>query len=422
MGSKPKTLGRFSADYNSSVKDNYYFDNAATTWPKPEVVYQFMDNFFRSHGVNPGRSGHTLAVEAEQMIFSTRSMLTEFFGFDGDPNRVVFTQNATDSLNMALNGLLQPKDHIIISQLDHNAVQRPVNHLQRDLLIDVTSLEPNSSGQISLNQLDSAITPKTRIIVLNHASNVIGTVQELDAIAALAKDRGVLLVVDSAQTAGVLNIDMSVGIDVLTFTGHKGLFGPMGIGGMVVADNVEIRSTRFGGTGVDSISAFQPESYPHRLEAGTVSIPGIAGLNAAQHWFAETGVSVASQTLDKKAHALCCKAARDHIHNTELKHADKIWNFLQQHDRIRPMSDRRNDIDYVATMSFSVDGMTATQVADMLDADHHICLRAGLHCAPAVHKSFGTAADGGAVRVSPGYFTEDADVDHLLESIDQVLR
>jgi len=219
---------------------------------------------------------------------------------------------------------------------------------------------------------------------------------------------------------------MGVGIDVLTFTGHKGLYGPMGIGGMVVADNVDIRATRFGGTGVDSISNFQPESYPHRLEAGTVSIPGIAGLNAAQHWFRETGASVSSQALkkpqEKNEHVLCCKAARDHIHTTELKHANKIWKFLQGHDRIRPMSERREDIEYVATMSFTVDGMAATQMADMLDADHHICLRAGLHCAPAVHKSFGTADDGGAVRVSPGYFTEDEDVDHLLESIDQVLR
>ena len=405
------------------MKDNYYFDNAATTWPKPEVVYRFMDSFYRSHGVNPGRSGHTLAVEAEQMIFSTRKMLAQFFGFSGDPNRVVFTQNATDSLNMALIGLLQPKDHIIISNLDHNAVQRPVNHLQRDLQIDVTSIEPDSFGLLNLDQLESAITAKTRIIVLNHASNVIGTVQDLDAIATLAKDRGVLLVVDSAQTAGVLNIDMDVGIDVLTFTGHKGLFGPMGIGGMVVAEDVDIRTTRFGGTGVDSISDFQPESYPHRLEAGTVSIPGIAGLNAAQHWFAEMGASQASDNQpETKEHALFCKTARDHIHETELRHADKIWKFLQGHDRIRPMSERREDIEYVATMSFTVDGMAATQMADMLDADHHICLRAGLHCAPAVHKSFGTADDGGAVRVSPGYFTEDEDVDHLLESIDQVLN
>ena len=321
------------------MKDNYYFDNAATTWPKPEAVYQFMDSFFRSHGVNPGRSGHTLAVEAEQMIFSTRRLLAQFFGFTGDPNRVVFTQNATDSLNMALNGILQAGDHLIISQMDHNAVLRPVNHMQRDGQIDVTSIQPTASGIVELEKIESAITNKTRIIVVNHASNVIGTVQDLDSIAAFAKDRELLLVVDSAQSAGVLNIDMSVGIDVLTFTGHKGLFGPMGIGGMIVAEGVEISPTRFGGTGVDSISSFQPDSYPHRLEAGTVSIPGIAGLNAAQHWFSETGAAV-SPRVDAKDHALCCKEARNHIHRTEQKHADKIWQFLQQHDRIIPMGER----------------------------------------------------------------------------------
>lgn len=402
------------------VKDNYYFDNAATTWPKPEAVYRFMDSFFRSHGVNPGRSGHTLAVEAEQMIFSTRRLLAQFFGFTGDPNRVIFTQNATDSINMALNGLLQPGDHLVISQMDHNAVLRPVNHLQRDSKVEVTSIQPSSSGIVSLEQIESAITNKTRLIVLNHASNVIGTVQDLDSIATLAKDRGVLLIVDSAQTAGVLNIDMSVGIDVLTFTGHKGLFGPMGIGGMIVAENVDINPTRFGGTGVDSISSFQPDTYPHRLEAGTVSIPGIAGLNAAQHWFAETGANLASLP-DLKDHALCCKEARNHIHKTEQNHADRIWNFLQQHERIEMMGERLNDADYVATLSFTVKDMPATQLAEMLDADYHICLRAGLHCAPAVHNAFNTAERGGAVRVSPGYFTEESDVDHLLSAITEVL-
>ena len=402
------------------MKDNYYFDNAATTWPKPEAVYQFMDSFFRSHGVNPGRSGHTLAVEAEQMIFSTRRLLAQFFGFTGDPNRVVFTQNATDSLNMALNGILQAGDHLIISQMDHNAVLRPVNHMQRDGQIDVTSIQPTASGIVELEKIESAITNKTRIIVVNHASNVIGTVQDLDSIAAFAKDRELLLVVDSAQSAGVLNIDMSVGIDVLTFTGHKGLFGPMGIGGMIVAEGVEISPTRFGGTGVDSISSFQPDSYPHRLEAGTVSIPGIAGLNAAQHWFSETGAAV-SPRVDAKDHALCCKEARNHIHRTEQKHADKIWQFLQQHDRIIPMGERVKGTDYVATLSFTLKDMPATQLAEMLDADYHICLRAGLHCAPAVHDAFNTAEGGGAVRVSPGYFTEDDDVIHLLEAIEEVL-
>lgn len=401
------------------MKDNYYFDNAATTWPKPEPVYEFMDSFFRSHGVNPGRSGHTLAVEAEQMIFSTRKMLAQFFGFAGDPNRVVFTQNATDSLNMALFGLLQSGDHLIVTRLDHNAVLRPANHLQRDLNVDVTVLEPDEFGLISPEVFADAITDKTKVVVINHASNVLGIVQDIEAIAAVAKKNNVLLVVDSAQTAGVLNVDMKSGIDVLTFTGHKGLFGPMGIGGLIVAEDVEIRSSRFGGTGVDSISDFQPDAYPHKLEAGTVSIPGIAGLNAAQKWFAELGESIQPGDGD---HATHCDAARSHIHKTEAAHAQKIWEHLQAIDRVRLVGDRSSKNEYVATLSFLVDGISAQQMADMMDSDYYICARAGLHCAPAIHNNFGTVEAGGAVRLSPGFFTEDEDVDHLLESITQLLQ
>jgi len=411
------------------MKDNYYFDNAATTWPKPEPVYEFMDSFYRSHGVNPGRSGHTLAVEAEQMIFSTRKMLAQFFGHSGDPNRVVFTQNATDSLNMVLLGLLQSGDHVVVSKLDHNAVLRPVNHLQRDMNVDVSVMEPDEFGLISAESFEAAITDKTRMVVINHASNVLGIVQDIAAIASIAKKNNIVVVVDSAQTAGVLEIDMQCGIDVLTFTGHKGLFGPMGIGGLVVADDVEIRSSRFGGTGVDSISDFQPQEYPHRLEAGTVSIPGIAGLHAAQEWFADLGRSLVSSSsandsshVETKGHAAYCSIARRHIHKIESAHAQKIWDHLQNTNRVRPVGSRSTSNDYVATLSFMVDGIAAQQMADMLDADYHICVRAGLHCAPAIHKTFGTVEEGGAVRVSPGYFTEDGDVDHLLASVTQLLQ
>lgn len=402
------------------LKDNYYFDNAATTWPKPEPVYEFMDRFFRSHGVNPGRSGHTLAIEAEQMIFQTRKMLAQFFGFTGDPNRVVFTQNATDSLNIALSGLLHDGDHVIISQLDHNAVLRPINHMQRDSGIEVTVLSPDESGLISVESVSAAINTKTRAVVINHASNVIGVVQDLAAIAAVAKQHNVLVIVDTAQTAGVLDIDMAAGIDVLTFTGHKGLFGPMGIGGLIVAEDVELQPSRFGGTGVDSISDFQPDAYPHRLEAGTISIPGVAGLHAAQKWFSELGG--ARQVGNNTDHASNCQLARQHIHKTETVHAAKIWDHLGKMNRVKLMGERTDQNDYVATLSFLVDGIGVQQMADMLDADYHICVRAGLHCAPAVHSAFGTADAGGAIRIAPGYFTEDTDVDHLLNAITQLLQ
>lgn len=354
------------------------------------------------------------------MIFSTRKLLAQFFGFSGDPNRVVFTQNATDSMNIALKGLLRAGDHVVISQLDHNAVLRPVNHMKRDLGIEATVLKSDACGKISIESVEAAISDKTKAIVINHASNVVGVVQDLAAIASVARQHGVLVIVDTAQTAGVLDVDMADGIDVLTFTGHKGLFGPMGIGGMIIAEDVELQASRFGGTGMDSISEFQPDSYPHRLEAGTISIPGVAGLHAAQKWFAELGQSMLDESTTD--HAAKCRAARHHIHTTESAHSTKIWNHLSSIERVSLMGERSNQNEYVATLSFLVDGMSAQQMAEMLDADAHICVRAGLHCAPAVHSAFGTADAGGAVRISPGYFTEKADVDHLLESITQLLQ
>jgi len=400
------------------VKENYYFDNAATTWPKPEVVYEFMDVFFRSHGVNPGRSGHTLAVEAEQMIVSTRRMLAQFFGHKGDPDRVVFTQNATDSLNMALQGMLERGDHLVITRLEHNAVLRTANHLQRDFGVEVSMVEADDQGYVDVARLEQALTSTTKAIMVNHASNVIGSVQDINAIAALAKRRGVRLIVDSAQTAGVLPIDMSSGIDVLTFTGHKGLFGPMGIGGLIVADDVDLKPVRFGGTGVDSETPYQPDAYPYRLEAGTVSIPGIAGLNAAQKWFAELGKS-AGETSDD--HSQLCNAAIAKIHDREMQHAGRIQNHLKSLKGVKALaSDSQGP--HVATMSFTVDGMLARQMAEMLDADYHVCVRAGLHCAPSAHESLGTLENGGAIRLSPGYFTEDEDVDHLLNALTELLQ
>jgi cysteine desulfurase family protein len=399
------------------MKDNYYFDNAATTWPKPEPVYRFMDSFFRSHGVNPGRSGSELALEAEQMIFSTRRMLAEFFGFSGDPNRVVFTLNATDSLNMALRGLLQQGDHLVISALEHNAVLRTANHLERDFGVAVSRVAPDANGYIDPAQFESAITPATKAIVLNHASNVAGTVQNIQSVAEIANRHGAAFIVDTAQTAGVLPVDMSCGIDVLTFTGHKGLYGPMGIGGMIVGENINLKPMRFGGTGVDSASPFQPDGYPHALEAGTLSMPGVAGLNAAQQWFAELGEQM--QPTDKSHQALC-HAALEHIHHTEMAHVERIWNHLATLNKVTTLGNL-SDGEHIAVVSFTVEEIAAQQVAEMLDADYHICARAGLQCAPGVHDTFNTTAIGGAVRISPGYFTEQTDVDHLLASLTELL-
>ncbi len=403
------------------MKDNVYFDNAATTWPKPEAVYEFMDSFFRSHGVNPGRSGSLLAVEAEQMITQTRSMLAQFFGFSGPSSRVVFTLNGTDALNMAIGGIVESGDHMIITRIEHNAVLRTANHLERDQAVEVTRIAPGQNGYIDPESIAKAIKPSTRLIVLNHASNVIGTVQPLEEVARIARDAGIALVVDAAQTAGVLPINMdALGIGVLTFPGHKGLFGPMGIGGMIVSEAVDLKPLRFGGTGVDSISTYQPDAYPYRLEAGTVSVPGIAGLNAAQKWFRSLGEQLARQQDAGGDSAVQCRLAVKHIHAVELAHVKRIEDKLREFESVQIIGAPRDDAR-VATLSFTVRGISTERVADQLDADHQVCARAGLQCAPLVHVDAGTADEGGTVRLSPGYFTDEQDMQQLLGALDDIL-
>lgn len=397
------------------MKENYYLDNAATTWPKPEPVYQFMDSFFRSHGVNPGRAGHQLAVEAEQMIVQTRRMMAEFFGFKGDPNRVVFTQNITDSLNTVLFGLVKEGDHLITTRMEHNSVIRPANHLERDHGAEVTWIGRDSQGYIDPEDVRKAITPKTKVVVVNHASNVMGSVQDIEAIGKIVADSGALFVIDSAQTAGVLPIDMEAcHIDVLTFTGHKGLFGPMGIGGILVREGVDIPPGRVGGTGVDSITPFMPDNYPNHLEAGTVSIPGIAGLHAAQKWFADLGKEVSGGNgMD---HGEATRIALEHIHTKELDSANQLLDAFRAMDKITVYGPTGNG-PRVSTMTINIDGMMADQAGAMLDADHGLCMRAGLHCAPHVHEDEGTVAQNGSIRVSPGYFTDAEDIQAAIEGV-----
>ena len=279
----------------------------------------------------------------------------------------------------------------------------------------------DSEGYIDPDDIRRAITAKTRVVAVNHGSNVLGSVQDLAAIGAVVAESDALLVVDSAQTAGVLPIDMDEwNIDILTFTGHKGLFGPMGIGGMVVGDHVDVRVGRVGGTGVDSISAFQPDVYPHHLEAGTVSIPGIAGLNAAQRWFADLGKSLAKErgggSGANLTHREATKLALAHVHAVEIGHTRRLLEAFESMDGVvvyGPSGNRAR----VATMTINIKDMLADQAGDMLDADHGLCVRAGLHCAPLVHEDEGTVAQNGSIRIAPGFFTDEDDLAVAIEGV-----
>lgn len=414
-------MGMANGFQRREMKEYFYFDNAATTWPKPEPVYRFMDEFYRSHGVNPGRTGFQLANEAEVMIFETRRMLAEFFGFGGDPNRVVFSLNATDSLNSSLGGLVGPGDHLVITRTEHNSVLRPANHLERDRDVSVTRVRRDGGGHVDPADIRNAITPETKAVVVNHASNVLGSLQDIEAIGAVVRETDAVFIVDSCQTAGVIPIEMDAwGIDVLVFTGHKGLFGPMGIGGMIVREGIDIRPARVGGTGVDSITPFQPDGFPHRLEAGTLPLPGIAGLNAAQHWFSALGRDQMGVSGDEEAtHRSLTRAAMNHIHATELSHTARLIDVCNGLENVRVYGPSEN-APRVATLSMNIGNLQPDQVASMLDADFGICVRPGLHCAPLIHEDENTVAGKGTVRFSPGFFTDEEDLEEAGQAIREI--
>tara|TARA_Y100000588_G_scaffold376011_1_gene453164 strand:+ start:386 stop:1609 length:1224 start_codon:yes stop_codon:yes gene_type:complete len=403
------------------MKEHYYLDNAATTMPKPESVYLFMDEFFRKFGVNPGRSSYELAVEAELMIEQTRRMLSQFFGYKGNPSRVTFSMNATDSMNTALLGIVQPEDHVVTTRLEHNAVLRPLNHFERDKKVRITRVKSDLNGYIDPSDIKRNLHAKTRVVVINHASNVLGSLQDIAAIGEIVRQTDAILVVDSCQTAGVIPIEMDAwGIDVLVFTGHKGLFGPSGIGGMIVAEDVDIKPTKTGGTGIDSLAPFHPNDYPQRLEAGTISIPGIAGIHAAQKWFANLAES--EKTVSATSHENACRASVNHIHAKELKHVGELLDSFNNMPEVTIYGPNSIQQPRVSTLSINVGNLPADRVGEMLDADYRICVRSGLHCAPIVHQDQNTIQKNGMVRLAPGFFTNDEDIFHAIESIREIIE
>lgn len=400
------------------MKDHYYLDNASTTWPKPEPVYRFMDDFFRRCGVNPGRSGHELALEAEKMTVESRRLLAAFFGFAGDFERVVFTQNATDSLNIALHGLLRPGDHVVTTRTEHNSVLRPLHVLESEGVIEITYLAHDEHGYVDPGRIGDAIRDNTRLVVVNHASNVLGALQDLAGIGRVVAETDALLVVDSCQSAGVVPIHCDdMHIDVLAFTGHKGLYGPMGIGGLVVAEGVDVQPLRVGGTGVDSNNPEQPAAYPHHLEAGTLNIPGIAGLNAAQKWLAGLGRSEADNP--DLTHADACITAMESIHVREVA----LIRRLEEHCRATPgvtVYGPEGEQPRVATLSIGFEKVPSGRAGEMLDADYHLCVRPGLHCAPLIHRDAHTIDHEGLIRFSLGWFNDEEDIDQAMKAVTEI--
>lgn len=376
-----------------------YLDNAATSFPKPEAVYQAMDRFARSSLANPGRAGHKMALAAEHALDDGRHRLNRFFN-GKDPDRFVFTLNCTDALNMAFKGVLQAGDHVITTDLEHNSVSRPLRAMELANHITLTRVKADGSGTVDPDAIRAAITPTTRMVAIGHASNVVGTVQPVTEIGQVARERDVLFLVDCAQTAGVLPIDVqAMQIDLLALPGHKGLLGPTGTGALYVSPRVKIKEWREGGTGGDSSSETQPKEFPYYLEGGTPNVLGVAGLSAGVQW-------VEAEGLNKiRAH--------------EVGLTERLWQHLDEISGFEVFG-HRDMSRRVGTLSFRTEALSAMELGGILDQAFDIATRPGLHCAPYTHRALGTIPDG-TVRVSPGPFSTEADIDRLVGALREIL-
>ncbi|HYV85241.1 MAG TPA: aminotransferase class V-fold PLP-dependent enzyme [Patescibacteria group bacterium] len=383
-----------------------YLDHAATSFPKPEQVYRGMDAFVRSAGANPGRAGHRLAVEAEAMIAETRGLLARLFGCPRH-EQVVFCLNASDALNMAIKGTLRPGDHAITSVLEHNSISRPLNRMERDGTITLTRLPATADHLIDPDAVARAMTSKTRLVALTHASNVTGTIQPVAEIGRLVRKRDALFLVDAAQSAGVVPIDVERdAIDLLAFTGHKGLLGPTGTGGLVVGDRATVRAWREGGTGGDSTNPVQPEELPHRLEGGTPNVFGIAGLREGVRWVLARGPeSIAAHERG--------------LLKIFLEEVGDLGRF-RWYGAERTFTER-DGAGRVGLIAFNLPAMTSSDLASTLDTRHGVAVRAGLHCAPYAHRHLGTFPQG-AARVSVGALTSPDEVRQAARALQEIAR
>ncbi len=381
------------------MSDLIYLDNSATSYPKPESVYTFMDQFYRKHGVNPGRSGFDAAIETEEVVQHTRKMLADLFNGD-DPNRLTFSYNASDSLNMLLQGLCEKGDHVVTTMLEHNSVLRPLHHLQQTGIISTTHVHFDENGYVHPDDIKKAIRKNTKLVVVNHSSNVIGTIQPVAEIGKICREAGVYFILDASQSAGAVPIDMkAMNIDALAFTGHKCLMGPTGIGGSYVMDHVPVKYTRFGGTGVRSAQETHLEEFPYRLECGTLNLVGVAGLNAGVRWINEQGI--------------------ENLHKKEYLLYDKLRNAMKNLENVIVYC-CNNTKNQNPVLSINIKGFESGDVGTMLDVDYNIATRTGLQCAPKVHVQLGTDKIHGTVRISLGPFTTEEHVDKVIEAVEDI--
>lgn len=379
-----------------------YFDHAATSWPKPPGVAAAMVHFLEHIGANPGRSGHRLSIEAARLVYTVRERIAALFNAP-NPTRVIFTLNVTEALNLALHGLVRAGDHVVTSSMEHNSVMRPLRALEKQG-VEVTTVACAPDGSLDVQDVAAAIHPNTVLVVLNHASNVCGTILPVGQVGQMVRERGLLLLVDAAQSAGALPIDMQAEkIDLLAFTGHKSLYGPTGTGGLVFGERVDVsilRPLKQGGTGSRSEHEQQPEFLPDKYESGTPNVVGLAGLGAALEWIQQRGVV----------------EIRDH----ESRLCQRLLDNLRQIPNLVLYGCGDASLQ-TATVSFNIAGMQPSEVGLRLDEEFGILCRVGLHCAPSAHRTLGTFPTG-TVRFSLGVFNTVQEIDRASAAVDKIAR
>ncbi len=372
-----------------------YLDNAATSWPKPEAVYAAIDRYQRNIGAAAGRASYEQAQVASRTVEQTRTACAQLLGIT-NPQQLAFTANGTDALNLAIHGLLKPGDHVVTTVCEHNSVLRPLNHQAANHNVTVTYVGCDSQGYVDPQEIAQAIQPHTRFVAITHASNVTGAIQPIADISRLAHERDTLVLVDAAQTAGCLPLDVEhLGIDILATGGHKGLLGPLGTGLLYIREELakSICPVRQGGTGTHSHDETQPLEMPEMLESGNLNVPALAGLGAA--------VQFLNRQPDSDRQALQTKQLLDQL--TEIR---GLRIFGPRHDQPR-----------ASVVSFSIEGYDPQEFASVIDVTHGIQCRAGLHCAPRMHTALGTDQSGGLVRLSPGWATTDEDIEQAITAI-----
>lgn len=376
----------------------YYFDNAATSFPKPQKVYDKMLKAMKDYGANPGRSGHKLALMAGREIFNTRQLLAGIFGVE-DPLDIAFTFNCTESLNIGIQGILKQGDHVVTTSMEHNSVLRPLKALER-LGIEHTIVWGDDKGRISVSDIKAAIRGNTALIVMTHSSNLLGTIMPITEVGTLARSKGITFMVDAAQSAGVLSIDVERdNIDILAFPGHKGLLGPQGTGGIYIRKGTSVKPLIFGGTGSASYSTIQPEVMPDMLESGTPNSPGIAALGEGISFVMQKGI--------------------DNIRNHEV---ELLKHFLEEARNIDGLKVYGPGAgEQIGVAAFNLRDLDSSHLAFILNEEYGILARPGLHCAPLAHETIGTKEQG-AVRFSFGIFNDHNEIDYGISALREISR